>query len=235
MKYGTSGPDVRALQQRLNLTGHADCAVKVDDDFGPSTAAALAAWAARSLPALPKAEVPIIAAADEPAWLTAARAEIGVREVPGSEHNPRIVEYHAATSYKASTDEVPWCASFVSFVLESVGLTSTKSATARSYERGWGQPLANNAVAAGAVVVFWRGQYKKDGKGHVGFYVGGDPAKGRIAVLGGNQDDGVRISTYATDRLVGFYWPKEAALPAAQAIMAALALDPGALAAQKWA
>jgi len=39
-----------------------------------------------------------------------------VDEIPGSDHNQRILEYHATTtlpSGDAGRDETPWCSSFV--------------------------------------------------------------------------------------------------------------------------
>lgn len=48
-----------------------------------------------------------------PEHLKIAMKELGVRELAGSKHNPRIIEYHKATSLKATQDEVSWCSSFV--------------------------------------------------------------------------------------------------------------------------
>jgi hypothetical protein len=47
-----------------------------------------------------------------------AKAELGTTEVPGTQNNPRILEYHATTTLKATTDEVPWCSSFVNLNTE---------------------------------------------------------------------------------------------------------------------
>ena len=68
-----------------------------------------------------------------PSWLIIAEGELNVREIPGSTHNPRIVEYHQATSLKATTDEVPWCASFVNWCLLKAEQPRTRSAAARSF------------------------------------------------------------------------------------------------------
>ena len=47
------------------------------------------------------------------AWMAIAEAEKGVREIPGAENEPRVLEYLAATSNLsqsvASKDEKPWC------------------------------------------------------------------------------------------------------------------------------
>jgi uncharacterized protein (TIGR02594 family) len=61
--------------------------------------------------------------------IEAALAELasGVAEVVGVEHNPRILEYHTATSLGASEDEVPWCAAFVNWCLLQAGAASSSS------------------------------------------------------------------------------------------------------------
>ena len=109
-----------------------------------------------------------------------ARKEIGIREVAGLKHNDRILMYHSATRLKATTDEVPWCASFVSWVLEQAGLPSAKSAWSRSYLE-WGTELAWPAY--GAIVVLRRGD--DDKKGHVGFAY--NWTQRTVHILGGNQ------------------------------------------------
>lgn len=71
-------------------------------------------------------------------WLDIAKAELGVKEIPGKKHNERILEYHKATSLESTEDEVPWCSSFVSWCLEKAGVPSTRNAWARSY-LAWGK------------------------------------------------------------------------------------------------
>jgi len=44
-----------------------------------------------------------------------AKTQVGQKEVPGSKHNPKIVEYHQACTLQASNDEVAWCSSFVNW------------------------------------------------------------------------------------------------------------------------
>ena len=197
-------------------------------------AAAAANYADSVLPDV--TSVPAVASTgvslDPPRWLGIAEGEIGVKEIAGEQDNPRIVEYQQATTLKATDDETPWCASFVCWVLERAGVPSTRSARARSYEK-WGTKL--DQPYPGCVVVFWRGKTRRHSAGHVGFYVGGDPASGRIAVLGGNQGDMVKVSTYKTDRLIGFYWPEGRALPDAALSARAMAMDVGEAGANRWA
>lgn len=131
-------------------------------------------------------------------WMDIAKKEIGMKEVPGSGNNPRVVEYHSATTLKATEDSVPWCSAFVSWCLEQAEIKSTKNAWARSYLQ-WGKKL--DKPRYGCVVVFSRG----DNSGHVGFFQA--ETEDTIMVLGGNQSDSVCIKEYPKSRLLGYRWP----------------------------
>jgi hypothetical protein len=96
------------------------------------------------------------------------------------------------------------------------------------------QPLPPELVAPGAVVVFWRGSRKNEGKGHVGFYIAGAPAGPSVAVLGGNQSDAVTIGTYKTDRVLGYFWP-EGELPPPEQGALARSTDAGQAVQEQWA
>lgn len=131
-----------------------------------------------------------------------AKAEIGVLEVLGKEHNPRILFYHDFTTLDATTDEIPWCASFMCASLENTGYKSTKSARARSYtdygEEGTG--------AIGDIAVLKRG--KNPEQGHTAFvakkYTVGDKY---IYLLGGNQSNSVCVAKYRAKDLITFRKP----------------------------
>lgn len=135
-------------------------------------------------------------------WLPIAVAEIGVKERPGTDHNSRILDYHATTTLAAASDEVAWCSAFANWVMGQAGLEGTRSAAARSW-MAWGRELA--APRQGCVVVFWRGRLDS-AQGHVGFYMGED-SKGRILCLGGNQSNEVNVSPQPKDRVLGYRWP----------------------------
>jgi len=149
----------------------------------------------------------------EPKWLSVAYQELrlGVRETPGPEHTGRILEYHAATSLKATTDEVPWCAAFVGWCMRRADVKSTGSAAARSYLR-WGVEVSPVHPPVGAVVVLKRGGAGQpgpevvDAQGHVAFFwCHGEP--GQVVLLGGNQGDRVSLACYPVGRLLGVRWP----------------------------
>lgn len=143
-----------------------------------------------------------------PKWIELAQKEIGQREVRGGE-NPRIIEYHATTSYGAKEDEIPWCASFVNWCITKAGLKGTGSAAARSWEH-WGQAL--DAPTPGAVVTFW-GDKPNTPAAHVGFYMGPGNTPETISVLGGNQGDAVCSANFSKSRVIAYRWPSEIELP----------------------
>lgn len=137
-------------------------------------------------------------------WMDIARKELGQSEINGSKHNPRIIEYHKATSLKSNSDEVAWCSSFVSWVLGKAGYKNTGSAWARSY-LGYGTKL--ESPKEGCIVVFSRGS----DSGHVGFYLSHNLLT--VSVLGGNQDNKVCIKNYPRWRVLGYRWPKASDVP----------------------
>jgi uncharacterized protein (TIGR02594 family) len=136
----------------------------------------------------------------EPAWLALARTHVGTREIPGPQHEPKILSWWKAIRRSGiKTDEVPWCAAFVGAMLETVQTASTRFESARSY-LNWGSDLGEPAF--GCVVVLERGPTG----GHVGFVVGEDK-QGRLIVLGGNQDNAVGYAAFKKSRVLGYRWP----------------------------
>jgi len=149
-----------------------------------------------------KAE-PLVVAKNSPRWYKIAAQELGVSEIKGKKHNPKIVAYHQATSLKAKDDETSWCSSFVNWCFKEAGIFGTNKANARSW-LDWGLTLEKPKI--GCVVVFWRGSLK-GWQGHVAFYV--KESETHIYVLGGNQSDKVSIAKYPKERLLGYRWPND--------------------------
>lgn len=123
-----------------------------------------------------------------PRWLEVARGELGTDEIRGSRNNPRVLEYHQATSLKATNDETSWCSSFVNWTMKQAGVQGTNSAAARSW-LNWGQAVPKDSahVKPGDVVVFPRGN--NPAQGHVAI-VEEVLANGKVKVIGGNQSNG---------------------------------------------
>lgn len=145
--------------------------------------------------------------ADAP-WLIEARKYLGIREIPGVNHHPLILRmWKAIKRGGIKDDETPWCAAFVGFCLENVGIVSSRFESAKSY-LSWGIELPH--PVPGCVVVFTRA-----GGGHVGFLTGVDHA-GRLIVLGGNQDNEINVRSFGPERLApgGYRWPAAVPVPA---------------------
>ena len=139
-----------------------------------------------------------------PEWMQVAERELarGVREIPGPEHNRRILAYHNSTSFRGTSDEIPWCSSFVNWCLQQTGREGTRSAAARSWLT-YGTALDDPEY--GAIVVLARG--KNPAQGHVGFYTDRRP-DGYLLLLGGNQSDSVSIAAFPVERVLSYRWPK---------------------------
>lgn len=131
-------------------------------------------------------------------WMMIAQAEYGVKEIHGTQHNPRIIQYHATTTLRGTTDEIPWCSSFVNWVMQQAGYQGTRSAAAKSWQE-WGQRIAKPVQGCIAVLT-------RDGGGHVGFYVSSTATK--VQLLGGNQSNAVGINSYDKTRVRAYVLPR---------------------------
>lgn len=134
----------------------------------------------------------------DPSWLRCAIRELGTREIAGPSHNPRIIGYHQSTRLAAKTDETPWCASFMSWIMVEAGYSSTRSAAASSWA-DYGVPCV---AVRGAIAVF-----RRKGGHHVGIVAGVPNVAGFVWLLGGNQGNAVSIARYKTSDLIGYRAP----------------------------
>ena len=133
--------------------------------------------------------------------LKIATAELGVSELEGNEHNPRILQYAREVDLDwYENDETAWCSIFINWVAMKAKFIRSKKPNARSW-LNVGFPVEN--PEPGDIVVYWRGS-KSSWKGHVGIFLGFDQSRQRIYTLGGNQGDSVSISGYSVDRLLEF-------------------------------
>lgn len=135
--------------------------------------------------------------------LRIAALELGVKEVAGTGNNQRIVKYHAHAREdddisKGQPDSVPWCSSFLCFVVEKAGFVSTNSMAARSWLK-FGESTLKDPLP-GDIVVYWRVK-PQSWQGHVGVFLRQN-RDGSIVTLGGNQGDEVNITTYSKDKLL---------------------------------
>nr|DAN07191.1 MAG TPA: Tail associated lysozyme [Caudoviricetes sp.] len=154
----------------------------------------------------------------KPPWIVLAEQYIGTREIRGPRHEPKILQWWRKIRRGGiQDDETPWCSAFVGAMFEDAGITSTRFESARSWET-WGRALSRPTY--GCVVTFTRA----GGGGHVGFIIGQD-VQGNLLVLGGNQNNEVRVSAFSPARVTAYRWPANVPLEGntAPPLMAAVA------------
>ncbi|MDA9526516.1 hypothetical protein XI06_40760 [Bradyrhizobium sp. CCBAU 11434] len=215
-KAGLADDQIAALfKARPGLTGTNDANAKTVTDFvnGVSTRFAQGLSDAFDLinKNAPETIVAVLGSGKAP-WLDVARQEQAknIKEGVGNS-DARILEYFKSISFPTDTSQTPWCAAFVSFCMKTcnnpvaaASVPKNNPATAASW-KSWGDPLPINAsnTPPGAVVVLAPTE-KHDTTGHVGFYVRGDT--NTITLLGGNQSDQVKESTFARSRVAAIRW-----------------------------
>lgn len=143
---------------------------------------------------------------NEPKWITAARALIGTREIPGPANNSMIVSWWAKLHAPwFNADSVPWCGLLIAHCLDAAGLPYPgKGEFARALRwKTWGTPVSARLGAIGVKA--------RVGGGHVFFIVGETPDKRYYKALGGNQSDMVSIVDIPKSAVVAIRWPEGAA------------------------
>ena len=127
--------------------------------------------------------------------------ELGTEEIVGSQHNPEILKYASETGIGGvTTDEIPWCSTFVNWVTWKAGLQYSKKANARSWLN---VGIKTTSPEPGDIVVFWRGS-PQSWKGHVALFLGFSKNLKRVYCIGGNQGNRVSVSAYRTNTILSF-------------------------------
>lgn len=124
-----------------------------------------------------------------PDYVKIALKEVGVQEIVGKIHNPRVLEYQSTTSGKYTDDETPWCGAFVSWVMKQSGIKHSIKVPERAKEWiNFGTNSKNPMLGSIAVK-------SRVGGGHVCIVVG-KSINGKLLCVGGNQNNQVSISEY---------------------------------------
>lgn len=213
-KVGLADDQIAALfKARASLTGTNDASSKTVGDFVNSVSTALAQGLKDAFDLInknaPETIAAVVGAGNAP-WFAIAQQEEakGIKEGTG---DAEILKYFQSINFQTNTSKTPWCAAFVSFCMKASGnqvavdsVPKTSPALAASW-KSWGDPLPINAsnTPPGAVVVLSPTE-DQDGSGHVGFFVKGDA--NTITLLGGNQSNQVKESTYARSRVAAIRW-----------------------------
>ena len=128
-----------------------------------------------------------------------ALKEFGTKEFAGNMHNPAILRYFKEIGHNwVKTDETAWCSAFVNYVCKKAGLPISGKLNARSW-MNIGTEVTEPKL--GDVVIFWR-ESRTSWKGHVAFFI--NETNNKIHVLGGNQQNQVKISAYPKNRLLKY-------------------------------
>jgi len=133
--------------------------------------------------------------------LSIAIEEIYTQEIPGEDSNQRILQYARDLGIKDYVnDNQSWCALWVNWVLWKAGARYLKTLVARQMAH---LPfhIHEDDVIAGDVVILWR-ESIQSWQGHVGFFVNKNESNGTIRLIGGNQNNMVKISEYSKDRIL---------------------------------
>lgn len=170
---------VELLQKYLNANG---AKLRVDNDLGDNTKAA-------------------INALNIPDYLKTALYEVGVKEIKGSKHNPRVIYYHSFTG-RYSTDEVAWCGSFIAMCMSVNHYILPKYGERAKTWATYGKSVSSPTIGSIAVK-------SRTGGGHVCIVIGSD-SKGNLYCVGGNQGDEVNIKLYPKNAFIDFRIPIDA-------------------------
>ena len=136
-----------------------------------------------------------------PAWIIEATKHIGLKEIVGPKHNNAILSWIKNLGGWFTTDEVPWCGTFVAQCLKQAGRGYPKHwYRAKDYGKGYGTQLSKPAYGCLGVM-------SRTGGGHVTFIVGITKDKRYLVGLGGNQSNAVNLMKFPIERFTDFTWP----------------------------
>ena len=128
-----------------------------------------------------------------------AISQYGIKEIVGKEHNPEVLKYFKDIGHSwVKNDETAWCSAFANWVCQETGKNHSGKLNARSWLN---IGVKTDAPELGDIVVLWRSS-PQSWKGHVGFFI--RETKSWIYILGGNQNNQVKISAYPKSRLLEY-------------------------------
>lgn len=128
-----------------------------------------------------------------------ALSQFGIKEIVGSSHNAAVLKYFKEIGHDwVKDDETAWCSAFANWVAKMAGLSHSGKLNARSW-LDVGEETQCPEI--GDIVVLWRDK-PSSWKGHVGFFI--RESNNHIYILGGNQQNQVKITAYPKGRLLAY-------------------------------
>lgn len=141
-------------------------------------------------------------------WIAEGRKHVGLKEIKGLKHNPKIINWLVSLKGWWKDDETPWCGTFVAYCLKTAGVSYPKAWYRALDFLNYGAKLSKPAYGCVAIKA-------RKGGGHVCFVVGRDAKSGKLVCLGGNQGDAVSYALYEESDFVEFRWYGKTSQPAA--------------------
>lgn len=147
---------------------------------------------------------------DATPWMPVALSQLGINE---TQHTAIVNKYHAIGAGQPTWDSrtVPWCASFVGWVLNKAGLKHPVTGRARDYIK-YGKKIGKEKVPYGAIMVMKIGSgnhvcFCHEDKGHSVVMLGGNQSSKK----GGDQRNGgeVTLSTISKSSIVQVVYPSD--------------------------
>ena len=146
---------------------------------------------------------PAISTSNELPWIAEARKHIGLKEIKGSTHNKTILQWVKNLGGWFTTDEIPWCGTFVAQCLQE-GKRGVPKHWYRALDyKSYGTRLSKPCY--GSI-----GVKSRTGGGHVTFIVGMTADRKHLVGLGGNQSDAVNLMKFPISDLDTWVWPSYA-------------------------
>ncbi|TZG24116.1 TIGR02594 family protein [Sphingomonas montanisoli] len=140
----------------------------------------------------------------DPRWLIEARKDLGLKEIPGAQHAPRIINMLKLLRYPFSDDETPWCGTAMAAWMTQAGIAPPPQAYRAANWRDWGMPCTPQVGAVGVK--------SRVGGNHVTMIVGITADRKFYKGLGANQSNGVNIADFPVDVIDSFRWPSTVAV-----------------------
>lgn len=175
----------------------------IDGDFGQGSLKAVNdAIAKTGIKPIPATVKPALSAvqSDAPAWITEAVKHIGLKEIVGPKHNTKIISWIKNLGGWFTTDEVPWCGTFIAQCLKQAN---------RGYPKHWYRALAYESYGTRLAKPAYGciGVMARSGGGHVTFIVGETNDGKYLVGLGGNQSNAVNLMKFPKSRFTAWVWP----------------------------
>lgn len=146
--------------------------------------------------------------AGDPLHLTIGFDLLGTREIPGPQHNPKILSLWQRLRVSWFNDETtPWCGAFVGYCLAEAGRpVPAPGIVGRAL--AWAEYGKAVKPQRGAI-----GVKRRAGGGHVFFIIGETPDRRYFKALGGNQSDAVSIVDILKTDVIAVRYPPDVGEP----------------------